>query len=208
MARVITNEKDINEENNISSEYLYVKYFDLDVTKYIEKIDITTDDKTITKNIGIDSKEKLTKIEVNSKKINETKLNITYGIKVENIGEISGFAFEITDFIPEGFKFNESENPDWYLDEDVLKTTILNSVMLNPGESKILYLTLEWELDEEHLGERINQAKITNYYNESDSIDITEDNLSKSPLIVSISTGIAVYTGIVLAISGVIAIGI
>lgn len=207
-ARVIPNEKDVNEENNISSEYLYVKYFDLDVTKYIEKIDITAGNKTVTKTIGIDSNKKLPKIEIHSKKINGAKLNITYGIKVENIGEISGLALEVTDFIPEGFKFNQSENPDWYLDGSVLKTTILNSTMLNPGESKILNLTLEWNLDGEHLGERTNQAKITNYYNESDSIDITEDNLSKSPLLVTVSTGIAVYTGIVLAISGVIAIGI
>lgn len=208
MARVITNEKDINEENNISSEYLYVKYFDLDITKYIEKIDVITDGKTTTKNIGIDSNEKLPKIEVHSKKINSTKLNITYGIKAKNIGEIAGLALEITDFIPDGFIFNETENPDWYLDGNVLKTTILNSEILNPGEEKILYLTLEWNLNENSLGERTNQVKITNYYNESDSIDITEENISKSPVIVSISTGIAVYTGIVFIVSGIIAIGV
>lgn len=208
MARVITNEKDINEENNISSEYLYVKYFDLDITKYIEKIDVITDGKTTTKNIGIDSNEKLPKIEVHSKKINSTKLNITYGIKAKNIGEIAGLALEITDFIPDGFIFNETENPDWYLDGKVLKTTILNSEILNPGEEKILYLTLEWNLNENSLGEKTNQVKITNYYNESDSLDITEENISKSSVIVSISTGIAVYTGIVFIVSGIIVIGV
>lgn len=207
-AKLINLSKDLYEENNQNSEYLYVKYFDLGITKYIEKININVEDKTAVKEVGFNKKDTLTKIEVQAKKINATKLNIIYGIKVENIGEIAGIAQEITDFLPEGFTFNPSDNPDWYLDGNVLKTTILNSEILNPGESKTIYVNLEWKLNEEHIGARTNQAKVTQYHNESNSIDITEENISDSTVIVSIATGLAVYTGIVISISAIIAVGI
>lgn len=207
-AELIASENDLHDENNKKSEYLYVKYFDLGITKYIEKIEIISEDKIATKELGFDKKDKLTKIEIQAKKLNVTKLNVVYGIKVENKGEIPGLAQEITDFLPEGFTFNGENNPDWYLEDKNIKTTILNTEILNPGESKTIYVSLEWNLDEEHLGTRTNNAKVTKYYNDCESKDITDENLSSSTFIVTVATGLIVYTSIIIAIIAVILLGI
>lgn len=208
LAQVTTSDNDLHEENNKNSEYLYVKYFDLQITKYIEKIEINIEGKTAIKEFGFDKKDKLAKLEFQAKKLNATKLDVLYAIKVENIGEIPGLVQEITDFLPEGFTFDSSKNPDWYKDEQDLKTTILNAELLNPGESRTIYIDLDWQLDEENLGARTNQAKITQYHNMSDSKDITAENVSSSIMIATIATGLMVYTGIIIAIVAIIIVGI
>lgn len=208
LAQVITSDNDLHEENNKNSEYLYVKYFDLKITKYIEKIEINIEGKTAVKEFGFDKKDKLAKLEFQARKLNATKLDVLYAIKVENIGEIPGLVQEITDYLPEGFSFDPSKNPDWYKDEENLKTTILNAELLNPGESRTIYIDLDWQLNEENLGARTNQAKITQYHNMSDSKDITAENVSSSIMIASIATGLIVYTGIIIAIVAVIIVGI
>ena len=207
-AQVTTAENDLHEENNKSFEYLYVKYFDLQITKYLEKIEIDIEGKTAVREFGFEKKDKLAKLEIQAKKLNATKLDVKYAIKVENIGEIPGLVQEITDFLPEGFTFDPAKNPDWYKDEENLKTTILNAELLNPGESRTIYIDLDWQLDEENLGARTNQAKITQYNNSSYSKDITDENVSSSIMIVTVATGLIVYTGIIIAIVAVIIVGI
>lgn len=208
IAELISLVNDLHSENNKNSEYLYIKYFDLGITKYIEKIEMYSDGKKAIKEIGFDKKDTLTKLEIQAKKINATKLKILYAIKVENIGEIPGLAQEITDYLPEGLTFNQAENQDWYLEDKVLKTTILNTEILNPGDSKTIYVSLEWDLDDKKLGTRVNEAKVTKYHNSSNSEDITNENISSSTIIVTVATGLIVYTGIIIAIISTIILGI
>ena len=52
---------------------------------------------------------------------------VTFTISVRNEGSLPGFAEEISDYIPSGFDFIESDNPDWDYDPDtrIAKTTAL-----------------------------------------------------------------------------------
>lgn len=205
-AEVIASSDDINKDNNKSSEYLYVNYFDLSIEKFIESIDITTDGVTEKRSLGIDKKDELVKIDVASKKVDLTQLNVLYGLKVSNIGEIPGRALEVTDYLPEGFTFNAEKNPDWYLDGNIVKTTILNNEILNPGESKIIYVTLDCNLSKDSMGKKVNNAEISLYYNKYDAQDVTDDNTDSKEILVTIKTGAVTYTLITLAILSVVLI--
>ena len=51
--------------------------------------------------------EPVVKVELNKKRIENTIVKFRYYIRITNEGEIEGYAKEISDYIPEGLKFNE-----------------------------------------------------------------------------------------------------
>lgn len=163
------------------------KLFDLEITKYISNIKIQNEKGSTQVNRGIDKKDKLFKIEVDAKELAKTKLDITYKILVENIGNIPGYATEITDFIPKDLEFVANE--DWELKDNNLIYTGLQGELLNPGDKKELELTFTWQLGDNKLGARKNQAEITGYKNSYEIKDFTPDNIGSAELIVSIRTG-------------------
>lgn len=193
-AEIVDNVNDVNKNNDKDEENLYVKYFDLQIEKYIESIEVNVDGESKTHNVGFDKKSQITKIDVPSSKLDKTKLNITYGIKVTNIGEIAGIPLEITDYIPDGLTFDSSKNENWYKENDCIKTTILNNKKLQPGESETVTVILDWNLNKSSIGEKINNAEISVYYNDSDSKDITDDNKDSKSVIVTVKTGAVTYT--------------
>ncbi len=199
-AEIVDNINDVNKNNDKDEENLYVKYFDLQIEKYIESIEVNVDGESKTQNIGFDKKNQITKIDVPSSKLDKTKLNITYGIKVTNIGEIAGIPLEITDYIPDGLTFDSSKNENWYKENDCIKTTILNNKKLQPGESEIITVILDWNLNKSSIGEKINNAEISLYYNESDSKDVTDDNKDSKSVIVTVKTGAVTYTITILTV--------
>lgn len=199
-AEIVDNVNDVNKNNDKDEENLYVKYFDLQIEKYIESIEVNVDGESKTQNIGFDKKNQITKIDVPSSKLDKTKLNITYGIKVTNIGEIAGIPLEITDYIPDGLTFDSSKNENWYKENDCIKTTILNNKKLQPGESETITVILDWNLNKSSIGEKINNAEISLYYNESDSKDVTDDNKDSKSVIVTVKTGAVTYTITILTV--------
>ena len=199
-AEIVDNVNDVNKNNDKDEENLYVKYFDLQIEKYIESIEVNVDGESKTQNIGFDKKNQITKIDVPSSKLDKTKLNITYGIKVTNIGEIAGIPLEITDYIPDGLTFDSSKNENWYKENDCIKTTILNNKKLQPGESETITVILDWNLNKSSIGEKINNAEISLYYNDSDSKDVTDDNKDSKSVIVTVKTGAVTYTITILTV--------
>lgn len=199
-AEIIDNVNDVNKNNDKDEENLYVKYFDLQIEKYIESIEVNVDGESKTQNIGFDKKNQITKIDVPSSKLDKTKLNITYGIKVTNIGEIAGIPLEITDYIPDGLTFDSSKNENWYKENNCIKTTILNNKKLQPGESETITVILDWNLNKSSIGEKINNAEISLYYNDSDSKDVTDDNKDSKSVIVTVKTGAVTYTITILTV--------
>ena len=199
-AEIVDNVNDVNKNNDKDEENLYVKYFDLQIEKYIESIEVNDDGESKTQNIGFDKKNQITKIDVPSSKLDKTKLNITYGIKVTNIGEIAGIPLEITDYIPDGLTFDSSKNENWYKENDCIKTTILNNKKLQPGESETITVILDWNLNKSSIGEKINNAEISLYYNDSNSKDVTDDNKDSKSVIVTVKTGAVTYTITILTV--------
>lgn len=183
-------------EDDQDREYVYVKYFDLSLLKWVTKTIVTVDGKTTTTETGFkpntgktettgirDNKEQepIAKVELDKKKLSKTTVKFAYKIRVTNEGEIAGYATEITDFIPKGLEFKAEDNKafGWVKEgENKVTTRALETVLLQPGESAEVEIIFTWKRDTNNLGLKTNIAEITEDYNENGSkdIDSTPDN--------------------------------
>lgn len=143
--------------------------------------------------------------------INKVTVKFEFQIKVTNEGEIAGYAKEITDYIPEGLKFIEEDNPDWYRREELngkerVATKKLESILLQPGESSSVPIILTWINNQDNMGLKTNIAEISQDYNDSHTPDIDsvpdnfkekEDDIDDAPVMLTITLGDAkLYIGI------------
>ena len=184
-------------EDDIDQEKVNVKYFDLALKKTIAKIVITENGKT--REIVPKSDKDLLKVELNRKYISTTVVKVVYNITITNEGQIAGYAKEIKDYIPKGLVFNQNDNPNWTpVATDCIRTEALANTLLEPGKNATVQVTLEWDKDQNNLGEKINVAEISKDYNDNGSPDIDstpdnkkdgEDDIDNAPVILSISTG-------------------
>lgn len=183
-------------EDDQDREYIYVKYFDLSLLKWVTQTIVTVDGKTTTTETGFkpntgktettgirgnDENEPVAKVELDKNKLNKTTVKFVYKIRVTNEGEIAGYATEITDFIPEGLEFKAEDNKKygWVKEGDNKVTTrALETVLLEPGESAEVEIVFTWKNNKNNLGLKTNIAEITEDYNEYNSkdIDSTPDN--------------------------------
>lgn len=190
------------DEDDIDTEKVIVKYFDLSLVKYVTRVIVTEDGKTTVTQTGHTGKEKpepLVKVEVHRKKLNSTVVKFVYKIRVTNEGEIAGFATEIKDHIPQGLKFVQEDNKTWTkVDDRTIVTNELAKKLLQPGESAEVEVTLTWVNGENNLGTKINVAEISDDYNDNGAEDIdsvpnnkieTEDDIDEAPVILTIATG-------------------
>ena len=188
------------DEDDEDIEKVRIPIFDLSLLKWVTQSVVTVDGKTTTTNTGFKPNKGLTestgegirnnnepepiaKVELDKKKLNKTVVKFVYKIRVTNEGEIPGYATEVTDYIPEGLEFHvEDGNNKQYgwvkFGDDKIVTRALETVLLNPGESKELEITFRWINSEKNLGQKINIAEISedaNDYN-TDDIDSTPNN--------------------------------
>ncbi len=188
------------DEDDEDIEKVRIPIFDLSLLKWVTQSVVTVDGKTTTTNTGFKPNKGLTestgegirnnnepepiaKVELDKKKLNKTVVKFVYKIRVTNEGEIPGYATEVTDYIPEGLEFHvEDGNNKQYgwvkSGDDKIVTRALETVLLNPGESKELEITFRWINSEKNLGRKINIAEISedaNDYN-TDDIDSTPNN--------------------------------
>lgn len=188
------------DEDDEDIERVRIPIFDLSLLKWVTQSVVTVDGKTTTTNTGFKPNKGLTestgegirnnnepepiaKVELDKKKLNKTVVKFVYKIRVTNEGEIPGYATEVTDYIPEGLEFHvEDGNNKQYgwvkSGDDKIVTRALETVLLNPGESKELEITFRWINSEKNLGQKINIAEISedaNDYN-TDDIDSTPNN--------------------------------
>lgn len=188
------------DEDDEDIEKVRIPIFDLSLLKWVTQSVVTVDGKTTTTNTGFKPNKGLTestgegirnnnepepiaKVELDKKKLNKTVVKFVYKIRVTNEGEIPGYATEVTDYIPEGLEFHvEDGNNKQYgwvkSGDDRIVTRALETVLLNPGESKELEITFRWINSEKNLGQKINIAEISedaNDYN-TDDIDSTPNN--------------------------------
>ena len=192
--QIVPNENDDNTDNDISTEKLYVKYFDLDITKYIKTVVIKDNKDQKVIDVGESRKGEIVKIDVNKNTAKNTKIIVTYGLKVKNIGEIPGYATKIVDYIPENF---ELVDENWKVEGKNAITTSIEDVLIQPGESKDIEVTFEWDLSRGTVGSRINEAKILEYKNDYDAKDPTDDNNDSEEMIVAIRTGRKIYAVVI-----------
>ena len=137
-------------EDDQDIENVKVEYFDLSLLKFVSKVIVIEDGKeTITETgyNGHEDPEPVVKVELHKKKLNNVTVKFGYGITITNEGDIPGYATEITDYVPEGLKFEATDNPEW-TDEgnNVISTKQLENILLQPGESRTIEVILTLSL--------------------------------------------------------------
>lgn len=195
-----------NEVQNIDAGFIENKIFDLKLDKYITKVIVQNSKQTKTMQYD---KTQLAKVELDSKQINNSTILVEYSINITNEGELAGYANDIVDYIPNGYKINTEINKDWYTTNNgnTLHNTSLENEIINPGETKTLTLTLIKNMNENSTGTAINTAEIAKASNKQSIADkdsvpgnkaTGEDDISSAELIVSIRTGAGIIIGIII----------
>ena len=202
-------------EDDIDIDSVKVKYFDLSLLKWTSQTRVTLNGKTTVTDTGITAEtaknENPVKLEVKESQIKKINIKYVYTIRVTNDGEIEGYAKEITDYIPEGLKFEQEDNPDWYVIEgNKIGTKKIENTLLKPGESAEVQVILTWINGKDNFGQKINLAEISEDYNKEEVPDIDstpdnqvpdEDDIDDAPVIVTIKTGVEqIYVGLILII--------
>ena len=190
--------------SNIDAGFKENKIFDLKLDKSINKVEI----KNATGiQIASYDKEKLAKVEIAAKQLDNSTVTVEYQIDVTNEGEIPGYANEIVDYIPSDLTFSKELNKDWNKNSDgTITNTSLKNTIINAGETKTLTLILTKKMTRNSTGTSINTAEIkksSNDYAIEDKDSIAgnkkdgEDDMSSAQLIVSIKTGTTIaYIGL------------
>ena len=222
-----TNIKDIDStpdvwnegEDDQDIEKIYVKYFDLALRKWVTHAIVIEDGvqkEMETGHTADDNPESVVKIEINKKRLEDTVVKFRYSIKIINEGEIAGAATEISDYIPNGLKFNQADNPKWRESNGKVITDQLKDTMLQPGEEATVDILLTWENSDSNMGVLKNVAEISADYNESGTPDINstpnnkkegENDIDEAPVALTVVAGsaptyIAIASGITLIIGG------
>ena len=207
-----TPNKWIDKEDDQDIEKVKVKYFDLALRKWVtEAIVIENGKETVTPtgHHAEDDPEEVVKVEIAKSKINKVVVKFRYSIRVTNEGEIPGYATEISDYIPAGLKFVQSDNPQWKKVEGKIVTNALADTLLQPGESAEVEVLLTWINGGDNMGLKVNVAEISEDKNDSDTPDIDstpnnrkegEDDIDDAPVILATKTGETInteYIGIV-----------
>ena len=218
------NNNEWNEEDDLDKEFVKVKYFDLALKKWVSKAIIIEADGTQTVqetgHTGDEDPEPPAKVDLGRRDINKVTVKFEFQIKITNEGEIAGYAKEITDYIPEGLRFVQEDNPDWYTREPLngrerVATKLLENTLLQPGESATVSILLTWINGQDNMGLKTNIAEISQDYNDSNTPDIDsvpdnfkedEDDIDDAPVMLTVSLGDAkLYIGIAALV--VIALG-
>ena len=169
---------------------------DLKLDKTISKVTVEMNGE---KNVYDFDNEKIVKVEIPAKYLEEANVYIEYKIRVENEGDIPVYGISVVDYIAEEMNFNEALNPGWYKAEDGnLYSETIKDEIIEAGASKEITLILNKIMNENNLGNVNNTAEIAKSYNDYGVIDIDstegnqkqgEDDISSADCIISIATG-------------------
>ena len=75
--------------------------FDFKLDKYIKNVIVENNKGRKSYNYN---NAQLTKIEIDKKELNNSKVTIEYNIVISNLGEVSGYIKNVVDYLPNGFK--------------------------------------------------------------------------------------------------------
>lgn len=170
------------------------KLFDLEIINSITEIEVFKAD--ASEKYSKKSEEDIIKIDLPKSEIEKIEMEATYKLTITNVGELSGYATQITSEIPQGMELVEYNG--WVKDGNIGKNTTLKETLLHPGESVILYIKLRWQPDEENIGIKLDKAIISNSISEENTDDYNYANdEDDESFVISVRTGISDYIHIV-----------
>ena len=215
-----TTNKWIDGEDDQDYDAVKVRYFDLALRKWVTKAIVYENgvEKVTETNHGPwGDPEPVVKVDLKNTNINNVKVKFQYSIRIYNQGEIAGYAKAISDYIPEGLKFDAVDNPQWKEVDGKIVTRALENTLLQPGEYADVTVILTWINGADNLGLKTNIAEISEDYNEWGTPDIDstpnnkvpgEDDIDDAPVILAIRTGEPiVYTGVAVAALAIVSLG-
>ena len=127
--------------NTIDVYYYYEpKTFNIGVDKLISKITVNGEAQNI-------SNDKLTRVEIYRKNVDDTDVKVEYRIRVKNTGEVDGTA-TIRENIPEGMSL-VSNDGTWEEKDGYIEKVITD---IKAGETKEYKITLNWYKWNKNLG--------------------------------------------------------
>ena len=200
-----TPDKWIEGEDDQDIEKVKVLEFDLALRKWVTKaIVIEKGKQTVTEtgHKAEDDPEDIVKLDFKKSAIKNLVVKYEYKIRVTNEGEIAGYAKEISDYIPEGLRFEAADNPLWEEVEGKVVTDQLKDTLLQPGESAEVSIILTWINREDNMGLKVNVAEISKDYNEYGTPDRDstpnnkvpgEDDIDDAPVMLTVKTGQTVF---------------
>lgn len=210
-------------EDDQDIEKVRVLYFDLALRKWVTQAIIIENGETRVVETGHkaeDDPESIVKVDLKKSKIKDVTVKFRYSIRVTNQGEIAGEAQEIEDIIPEGLRFDPTDNPDWKIVDGKYITEKLKNTTLQPGESAEVEILLTWINSEDNLGLKVNTAEIHKDHNKYGVKDIDstpgnhktgEDDIDDAPVMLSVKTGgtdVVGYIAVALAVISIIGAGV
>ena len=213
----------IDGEDDQDTEIIKLKYFDLALQKWVSKAIVIEDGKekvTKTGHTADMNPEPVVKVDLKKSKVKNVVVKFEYQIRVENQGQIAGYAKEVSDYIPQGLKFVKDDNQNWREVDGKIVTNQLENTLLQPGESTTISVILTWINDSNNLGLKTNIAEISedadDHGNSITDIDSTpnnqvdgEDDQDNAPVILTIKTGeTTIYTGVIIASIAIIGLGV
>lgn len=165
----------VNEDDE-DLEKIYIKYFDLRIEQWTKSITTVSDGVLSTRETGqvegMDNKGIAT-AELSSSKIGDTIVKFNFNIRIYNVGEVDGTAAEVKDYIPNGFIFNQADNPKWELEaEDVVITNQLKHKTIPVGEFVDIDITLTWDNSNMNTRQIKNIVEISKNTSINDTPDI------------------------------------
>ena len=189
-------------KTNIDIGLVENQIFDLEMEQFITKV--TVSNKKGNKEYTYDDK-KFAKIEIHSKQFVGSTVVIEYKIKVTNVGELSGFVYEMIDQLPQGLDFHSELNSGWSKSLSTLSTAKFLNTEIKPGESIEIPLTLSITLDETSGGsyENVSQIKLTDNSRHIDEAN-KENNIDRTTVLIAVSTGFQIalkYLGTSIALA-------
>ncbi len=201
---------------NIDAGFIEAEKFDFKLDKYVDRIIVQNNKGTTVRQYD---KEKLAKVEIDSKEIINSTVLIEYKMIVTNEGEVPGYVNEIIDYKPEDLTFSSEINKNWYQSTNgQLITKELTNEIIQPNETKEITLTLVKTMTANNIQTSINTAEIYKTSNDFSLSDIDsvegnkvedEDDISTAEVIISLRTGSAIiYFTLITTMIIVLAVGI
>lgn len=213
----VTDTIDITDRSigNINMGLVESQIFDFKLDKFVTQVSASGGGKSVSYNYNNTS---LAKVELRSNLLRNSTVVVEYTITVTNMGEVSGYARNIVDYLPEGMTFNSELNKGWIQDGDILYNVSLANDEINPNEQRSVTLILTKTMTDGETGTYTNTAELGETYNSRGITDINstpgnrqqgENDMSSADLIISISTGeVVMYIGLTLSVITLIAVGI
>lgn len=213
------------QEDDDDFEKVIVEEFDLSLKKWVSHTIVyenNTEKIVETGHTGDEKPEPVVKVDLGKNTLDSVVVKFKYQIKVTNEGVIPGYVKEISDYIPEGLRFEQSDNLTWKQVDGKVVTFEAANTLLQPGESTTVSIVLTWNNGRNNLGTKINIAEISDDYNDygdTEDIDSTpnnkitgEDDIDTAPVILSIRTGernvyiMLIISVVCFSVAGIVAI--